>query len=147
MAQNIYSRLGKTDPFKCLRIWQNVLLNTVILHSKITPERPQITPDHTRSSKIMNWAGLIWSVINLTSIRLLQYDRRIEMFCLVLFFNKKDIKASEKGVGGLSTRITAPSFVIHLRIRPDLRKNFSRQNSFQDSITSKDRVPLIAVSW
>ena len=52
----------------------------------------------------------------------------------VLFFNKKDIKASEKGVGGLSTRITAPSFVIHLRIRPDLRKNFSWQNSSQDSI-------------
>ena len=52
----------------------------------------------------------------------------------VLFFNKKDIKASGEGVGGLSTRITAPSFVIHLRIRPDLRKNFSWQNSSQDSI-------------
>ena len=58
----------------------------------------------------------------------------------VLFFNKKDIKASEKGVGGLSTRITAPSFVIHLRIRPDLRKKFSWQNSFQDSISSEDNL-------
>ena len=58
----------------------------------------------------------------------------------VLFFNKKDIKASEKGVGGLSTRITAPSFVIHLRIRPDLRKIFSWQNSFQDSISSEDNL-------
>ena len=37
-----------------LRIRQNVLKHTVILHSKITqitPKRPQITPDHNRSSQ------------------------------------------------------------------------------------------------
>ena len=53
--------------FKRLRIWQNISLHSVILHSKITritPERPQITPDHTRSSQnhafwtyFLHWAS------------------------------------------------------------------------------------------
>ena len=51
-AQNILQPFDTNDPFKRLQIWQNVWSHTTILqnlHSKITPERPQITPDHTRS--------------------------------------------------------------------------------------------------
>ena len=60
----IANRLGKKSPVQAilkskdtteaisrLRICQIVLQHTVILHSKITPNRPQITPDHTKSSQ------------------------------------------------------------------------------------------------
>ena len=48
------SQSDTTEVFKRLRIRQHVLSHSVILHSKIpkiTPKRPQITPDHTRSSQ------------------------------------------------------------------------------------------------
>ena len=56
--KTFFSRSDTTDPFKRLRIWQNIQLHTVILHSKvtkITPKRPQITPDQTRS--FLYWAS------------------------------------------------------------------------------------------
>ena len=48
------SQSDTTEVFKRLRIRQHFLSHSVILHSKIpkiTPKRPQITPDHTRSSQ------------------------------------------------------------------------------------------------
>ena len=38
----------------------------MILHSKITPERPQITPDHTRSSQNHELGTDIFSLLGLT---------------------------------------------------------------------------------
>ena len=43
------SRLDTTDPFKRLRICENVLIHTVI--TTTTPKRPKITSDHTKSSQ------------------------------------------------------------------------------------------------
>ena len=40
--------------------------HTVVLHSKITPERHQITPDHTRSSQNQELGTDIFSLMGLT---------------------------------------------------------------------------------
>ena len=51
------------EVFKRLQIWQNILYHTVILHSKlslITPKRPEIAPDHTKSSKSMHLGYIFW---------------------------------------------------------------------------------------
>ena len=72
----------RVEPFRRVHVYESD--NTVILHSKITkitPERPQIIPDHTRSSKnhelgtdiFSYWASqkqfFFWSLLSVSKVR------------------------------------------------------------------------------
>ena len=61
LLQQVILEMGDAELFR-----RNVLYHTVILHSKITPERPQITPDHTRSSQNHELGTDIFSLLGLT---------------------------------------------------------------------------------